>query len=301
MRDKKNITDRTQLKSFFKKGELPNESSFVKLIDSTFNIADDRLDIDDVDGLKVYPVNKGELLSFFESIDDEKAKWVILNSDKKGIVIKENHELNRENSSTGKKDPNPVLFLQNGGKIGIGTDTPSQKLDVKGVIASQGRMGSYYEAEMPADGAWHNVFEQNLDGCHAYEIMAFVKGKTGHGKYALMHAIAISTYGNSRPKISKTSAYFGNLWNNLNKIDIRWESKPSRILENTDDKEKSSKNSSLWSTIKSLLFEAKDPHNFNLQLKTKRNYGDGIKIYYKVSVLWDENFTGTSVTPKDSQ
>ena len=44
MKNQENITDRKELKTFFKKGNLPDENAFRKLIDSTFNKADDRLD-----------------------------------------------------------------------------------------------------------------------------------------------------------------------------------------------------------------------------------------------------------------
>ena len=57
---------------------------------------------------------------------------------------------------------------------------------------------------IPADGIWHNVFENALSGIHAYEIIALAKGKPKEGRYCLLHAIAISTFGKSNPKISKT-------------------------------------------------------------------------------------------------
>jgi len=108
----------------------------------------------------------------------------------------------------------------------------------------------------------------------------------------LMHAIAISTFGNSRPKISKTSAYHGKRWN---KIAIRWESRPSLTAKESDEeKKKLIDMSKLWKRIKS-LWESKDTFKYNLQLKTKSNYGDGKKIHYKVSVLWDAGFKKTGV------
>ncbi len=126
---------------------------------------------------------------------------------------------------------------------------------------------------------------EGLTGCNAFEITAYVQGDQGEGKYALLHAIAISTFGNSKPKISKTVAHFGKWWNN---IAIRWESRPSKT-EETGDKKKPSFIKKLWQ-----IWEPRDPFKYNLQLKTKSNYGDGKKIYFKVSVLWDSGFMKTA-------
>lgn len=295
MKNQKNITDRKQLKAFFKKGSLPEESAFEKLIDSTFNKADDRLDIDE-DGLMIYPSDNGKekLLSFFEDKDDAEATWAMFISKKEtgGIYFKKIGQSDFDALTEQNEDEPPVLFLQKAGNIGIGTDSPDHKLDVKGLVASEGRMGNYLEGELNADGEWHNVFASSgLYGCNAYEITAYAEGVKGEGKYALMHAIAISTFGNSKPKITKTAAYHGRSWN---KIAIRWESRPSRIKENpAGGKKKVIDLGRIWRAI-SGMWEAKDPFKYNLQVKTKSNYGDGKKIVFKVAVLWDSRFTGTS-------
>lgn len=281
MRNQKNITDRNQLKSFFKKGNLPNESAFEKLIDSTFNIAEDKLDINE-DGIMIYPSDNGQekLLSFFEDKDDSEATWTLFVSKKKdgGIYIQKTGE--QENADQ------PAVFIQkNEGNVGLGTNSPAQKLDVKGIISSEGRVGNYREGELDADGTWQNIFtDKPLTGSNAFEIVAYAEGDQGDGKYALMHAIAITTYGNSRPKITKTSACYGKKWN---KIDIRWVSKPSQITEQPEEDEKKFFDlAKWWKTFR----EPKDPFKYNLQLKTKSNYGNGKKIRFKVSVLWNDSF-----------
>ena len=288
MKDQKNISDREQLKSFFKKGSLPDESAFEKLIVSTFNKADDKLDINE-DGLMIYPSDNGKdkLLSFFEDKDDPQAQWAMFISKKEngGLFIRRVDEsdfsdiLKQEN-----KLPPPAFFIQkNTENIGLGTSSPTHKLDVNGVVASEGRAGNYREGELAADGNWHNVFNsKGLSGCNAFEITAFVQGEAGEGKYALLHAVAVSTFGNSKPKISKTAAHYGKWWN---KISIRWESRPSKIDEESGDKKKLP----WWKKI-TQIWEPGDPLKYNLQLKTKSNYGDGKKIFFKVSVLWDSRF-----------
>lgn len=288
MRNQKNITDRKQLKSFFRKGSLPTESAFEKLIDSTFNIAEDKLDIND-DGIMIYPSDNGKekLLSFFEDKDDSEATWTLFISKKKdgGIYIQQASDTENSDDSSENTDEPAVFIQKNEGNVGLGTSSPAHKLDVKGFIASEGRIGKFREGELDADGTWHNVFAgKPLTGSNAFEIMAYAEGEQGDGKYALMHAIAISTYGNSRPKITKTSACYGKTWD---KLDIRWVSKPSQITAADDEKERKVFDlAKWWKTFR----EPKDPFRYNLQLRTKSNYGKGKKIKYKVSVLWNDSF-----------
>ena len=241
--DKVTIKNREQLKAFFKNGMLPNENHFAILIDSMFIKKEDGISINEVDSLMIFPAgDEKKLLSFYDDIKGKKASWVIVNSkgDRKGLILKEND------------NEWPTIYFEKGGNIGIGIDYPRYKLEVDGLIGSKGRVGTYKEGRVQADGDWHDILD-GLTGCHAYEIMAFA-GKQGKGKYALLHATAISTFGKSRSKISKTCAHYGFWWN---KINLRW------------------------------VGETK---NFGLQIKTLSNYGDGIEIYYRISVLWDSSF-----------
>lgn len=237
------INDREQLKKFFKNGMLPTENHFAILIDSMFNKADDGISKNDVDGLMVFPTgDQQKLLSFYDYIKDKRASWVIVNKTgkKKGLII-------REDASE-----SPTIFFEKGGNVGIGTQSPQQKLGVEGIIASTGRMGIHAQGKVPADGKWHDILE-GLEDCHAFEIMAYAERK-GKGRHALMHATAISTYGKSHSKISKTCAYYGFWWN---RITCRW----------------------VGSTFK-----------YGLQIRTLSNYGKDAKISYRVSKLWDNSF-----------
>jgi hypothetical protein len=239
------IIDREQLKEYFKNGKLPTEIHFGMLIDSMLHKKDDGLSINDMDALMVFPtIDKQKLLSFYENKNDKNASWVIVNSqgERKGLIIKE------------EKNEFPAIFFERGGNIGIGTPIPHQKLDVEGFIASKGRVGTFPGSgeEILADGKWHTLIK-DLSGCEAFEIMAYA-GVEGKGKYALLHAIAISTFGNSRSKISKTCAHYGFWWN---KITLRWTG---------------------------------ETKNFSLQIKTKSHFGEGVKIHFKISKLWDKSF-----------
>ena len=115
MKNQKNITDRKKLKSFFKKGNLPSESDFEKLIDSTFNKADDKLDITE-EGLMIYPSEDGKakLLSFFEDKDDVDAAWAmhITKKDDGGICIKKVEQEKSDNHGEEEDVEPPAFFIQ---------------------------------------------------------------------------------------------------------------------------------------------------------------------------------------------
>jgi hypothetical protein len=104
---------------------------------------------------------------------------------------------------------------------------------------------------VPADGKWHPIVS-NLNNCHAFEIIART-GKRTTGRFSIIHATALSTFGKSSNKIRKTTAYYGSF---LNKLNLRWKS---------------------YGT-----------YNYELQLKSNRNYGDNTQIYFRVTDLWDD-------------
>ena len=237
------INDREQLKKYFRSGMLPTEIHFAILIDSMFNKVDDGINKNDEEGLMIFPTGDEEiLLSFYDSLKDKKASWVLVNGqgETKGVMLRE------------KGKAYPTIFFQKGGNVGIGTDRPTQKLEVAGLIASQGRVGVYKKGQIPADGDWHDVLT-NLTGCQGFEIVAHA-GRKQKGKYSLMHATALSTFGNSKPKITKTCAHFGFWWN---KINCRW---------------------------------AGDTFNYRLQIRTGSNYGGDSKITFQIGKLWDDDF-----------
>ncbi|MHA7129199.1 adhesin [Algoriphagus namhaensis] len=237
------IKDRKQLKQLFAEGKLPKEKHFVYLIDSMFNKLDDGIHKSEKDGWMIFPAGDEEkLLSFYDGLKEEKASWMIVNSkgESKGLIL-------RAGDSS-----YPTIFFQKAGNIGIGTLDPKHKLQVQGIIASEGRVGVFHQGTAPADGKWHEILG-NLDGCQGFEIMAYA-GKKDYGKYALTHAIALSTFGRSKSKIRTTSAHYGAWWH---KLSFRWRG---------------------------------DTRNYSLQIKTWSNYGDGERIHFQVSKLWDDRF-----------
>ncbi|KAA1247756.1 hypothetical protein [Aquimarina sp. RZ0] len=238
------LLNRQSLKALFSAGARPKESNFSSLIDSMINKIDDGISKNTEDGLVLAPQGKesDKVISFYENVEDELPHWSIeLNQeDDKGLSIV---------SPVSDKEVTQVMHLQKTGAIGIGTSKPRTALEVDGILGTTARVGTYILDTVPADGEWHDIIT-GLDGCVAFEIVAQV-GKEKTGKYALLHAHAISTFGKSHHKIRKTQAHYGWFWN---KIAIRFTG---------------------------------STYNYKLQLKTRSNYGSGKKINFHVSKMWD--------------
>ncbi len=238
------LLNRQSLKTLFKAGARPKESNFSSLIDSTINKLDDGISKNMEDGLMLSPEGKesDRVLSVFESIEDELPQWSVTldEEEDKGLSII---------APVTKTEATNVIHFQKTGHVGIGTKTPKTTLEVDGVLGTNTRIGTYKLASVPADGNWHDILT-HLDGCVAFEVLAQV-GKEKTGKYALLHAHALSTFGKSHHKIRKTQAHYGWFWN---KIDIRFSG---------------------------------TTYNFKLQLKTRSNYGNSQVIHFHITKLWD--------------
>lgn len=228
--------NRASLKNSFLRGSIPREDDFHNLIDSSINKQDDgvRKEPGFALGITADGANE-EALSFFKNIEDIEPKWKIsIQSDqgKEGFNIQ---------NAEGKSN----LFIEQSGNIGIGTQTPMNKLHVDGFVGMTGRIGYYAYGEVPADGKWHDIIT-NLNHYNAFEIM-MVTGRKG--AHAITHAIAVSSYGQSRPKIKKTQGFFGR---SRNKIDARWTG---------------------------------SYFDYGMQIRTRRNLGEGVFINFYVTKL----------------
>ncbi len=232
---------RNSLKDLFKKGKMPQDGDFADLIDSMLNLTDDGMSKTINDGLLLKPVSNSsqKLLSFFKSIEDKSPIWAI--------------KVNKDNGNWGiyNRQQQPALSISqdvNGNsQVGIATDEPQTTLDVRGTVSMTGRIGNQSHRIL-ADGEWHTVID-NLNGCHAFEIMAGV-GKPKTGKYALLHATVLSTFGDSHQEIKELQAHYGA---GTNKIQLRWQG---------------------------------TTFDYALEMRTKTNYGDNVHIQYFITQLW---------------
>ncbi len=240
------LKDRETLKNLFTKGRIPSEAGFADLIDSGINKIDDGFSKSIKDGLMLSPMaNSKNVLGIYRKIIDPNAAWSVQLDDIKGSDQK-------SLGICGQGLQTPVLQFHPEGKVGINTSQPARTLDVNGFIATRGVTGSYSaQREVPADGEWYPII-QNLDYCNAFEVVARV-GVPKSGVHALLHAIALSAYGNSHSRIKHTHTRFS-LWRPL-KIKLRW----------------------VGST-----------HQYTLEMRSTRNLGPYTKIRYYITQLWDD-------------
>lgn len=244
--EKTKLINRETLSGYFKNGARPTGNQFKSLIDSMINKVDDGISKNSEDGLLLapeYSVSK-RALSFTNKIGTGHSKW--------GVTLEQGGDSGLgivQSSKNADGDDDTKLFFHDNGSIGVHTNTPRTDLEVKGVLGMHSRIGTYKLGTVPADGNWHTILDL-LDGSNAFEIMAHVgKGKTG--RHALLHATALSTFGQFKNRISSTQAWYGWWW--WNRLAIRW----------TGDQKK-----------------------YKLQLKTRSNYGDDINIKFYITRLW---------------
>lgn len=249
----KKAHSRTDLKNNFLNGRIPTETHFSDLIDSMVNRQDDGLSKDDENGL-ILSASKStrKLITLFDSIDQLKPFFYIEKDERKDEKKSAGLRLNPYNELDESGKEKKSFFFDVNGSMGIGKRSHQDySLDVNGFAAMQGRVGTFVQDKVAANGKWHTIIDK-LDNCQAFEVMART-GKKTTGKYSILHAYALSAFGRSSSKIRRTCAYNGFFWN---KIGIRWKSKGI--------------------------------HNYALQLRTNSNYGADIFIDYKVTKLWDD-------------
>ena len=265
---------REDLKKYFRNGEVPNENHFEYLIDSMINKQDDAFLKDKKNGFVIASsVESNRFLSLYKNINDLHPFFCI-EKDEQGVEsLRINPVKDRKNESedtTDKDDKNTdenSFYFDVNGNLGIGKRSlEGYKLEVAGFAGMNGRLGTFKSGKVAADGKWHDIIE-GLDNCNAFEIVART-GLKGTGKFAIVHAIAMSTFGGrrswlqrifggSRNRIRRTSAHYGFIWNRLR---LRWKGETNK---------------------------------YSLQIKTSNNYGkdaddNAVEIYYNITKLWDD-------------
>lgn len=247
------MKDRNTLKNYFRKGNLPSEANFENLIDSSVNKIDDGFSKTEDEGLMLSNIGESEkIISFYENIEDDFAQWAInlnkADSPDKGPRAALNFVV-PETGST-------VLTLTQDKRVGINKADPAYDLDVKNLLASRGRVGTFCEdSEIPADGKWYRII-QNLNHCQAFEIVART-GIRETGRHTLLHAIALSAYGRSHARIRTTGARYS-FWRPC-RIQLRWTG---------------------------------DTFNYHLEMRSRKDLGYGHRIKYYVTQLWSDEDMG---------
>ncbi len=234
------LQNRNTLYNFFKKGQMPAETHFKDLIDSMLNKVDDGLTKTTDEGLTLSPINSKKLMSFFKSIEEKNPAW--------SIEIDNSSALLSIKNSIGVS----ALSLKQEGQVGILNDMPEHELDVNGFVGMKGRVGTFKKDTILANGQWQPILE-NLNGCVMFEVTGGI-GKKRTGKYALVHAFCMSTFGGSNNKIQIHQAYYGT---RCNKIELRWTG---------------------------------TTYNFALEMRTRCSYDGEYKVNYQIASLWEDTF-----------
>ncbi len=273
-----NIYSRQVLKSYFLSGNMPTEQHFASLIDSAVNPLDDGFGLAPEYGLQLAAdQDLNRLASFYPTLGDvdaNKPAWFVELTPAAGKEPAASLDFAEAQVPADAPDATRTstsrLHLAAGGHVGIGTTAPQQQLDVRGYVASYGRYGTYADdplnprTEVPANGKWHKIIS-NLDGLHAFEIVAAASGPPGKGRYALTHATALSAFGKSNSRIFRKNAWF---WGWFQKIQFRW---------------------------------VGELHDYGLEMRTASSFGPGARIVYHITHLFGEpKSTGAAAAPAPS-
>ena len=243
------LINRQTLKNYFQKGGFATEKHFIDLIDSSLNMIDDGISINQKQGFKLNPIGfSTRLMSFFKKATQNEPDFTVnINQD------------NVDGLSINNREGEPLLKFDQNKQIGVHTNEPRFDFDVRGVLGIDSKSGNHIVGEVDGDGSWQTIIS-NLDGINGFEVVASIRGKMGSGRYAIAHAIALSTFGgkSSRNRIKNTNAYYGSF---MNRLSFRW---------------------------------VGEMHNYELQVRTRRHYGvselDGqpYKIKFNVSRFFSE-------------
>ncbi len=236
------LYNRSSLYKKFKNGNRPQEGDFHDLINSTINKLDDGIAKSFKAGLELAPQDEqdGSVISLYEKLSDPNPSWKLNLSgedkEKTLDIINQNSEM-------------PAISITQNNCIGLNKRSPNYALDIEGKLGYKGRIGTYAQGEIKANGKWQVVLT-GLKGVSAFELMANARDEEGKGKYALLHAVLLNAYTGEQGRIRRTHNYYS--WRWWRRIRVRW-----------------------FGT----------PFDYGLEMKTASDYGDKGVVNYHIATL----------------
>ena len=141
------LINRQTLKNYFQKGGFATEKHFVDLIDSSLNMIDDGISINQKHGFKLNPLGYStRLMSFFKKATQKESDF----------SLNLNHD-NVEGLSVNDREGEPLLKFDQHRQIGIHTNEPRFDFDVKGVLGVDSKSGNYAVGAVDGDGSWQTI------------------------------------------------------------------------------------------------------------------------------------------------
>ncbi len=233
-------TNRKTLKEYFGRGKKPDSTQFADLIDSMLNIVDDGFSKSPEKGLLLSPLDDdGAVMEIRRNILGDEPSWV--------VALGKEEELHIYRGATEQ----PVLTLHKDGRMQLGTEDRTVRLEVNGSIHAHAFTGTLLQGTVPADGYWHSISEPSYECC-SYRVTAAC-GLKHKGKYGVAHVVAMHCFGKHR-RIRCRDSWFGT---RFNRLQFRWLRREDTCC---------------------------------LQVRTRSNYGADVYIHYRISSLLDMDF-----------
>jgi hypothetical protein len=264
--------NRETLKNYFRDGQMPSQRHFEALIDSMLNMNDEGFRKTVEHGEQLYaPIGHDALISFYRDQQPDDPLWQMrlgrVNDQLQfhaPVNVAPGAAPDAAGGTTDRPRP-PAMTLDGRQRVGLGTEDPRARLDVRGVAAAEGRLGTLpidpaLQKALKADGQWHDLTPK-LHGCQGFEVMAGA-GLPHSGHFGLVHAIALSTYNptpswfpsrGSRRGIRQTQAWWGR---RCDKIELRWLGSQGRNA------------------------------SYQLQIRSGCRFGDDVPLRVQLTKLW---------------
>jgi Chaperone of endosialidase len=153
--------DRAALKSYFVKNAVPTESNFADLVDALINQKEDGIAKLPGEPLSVQAdgndTSQKKAINFYKSFADPKPAWTLSLNPR---ADPNNAATAKPGWSVGDADGRSKLFIdQATGRVGIGTTTPAEALEVSG----RAKLGTSIAGSWPADARYAFFGVSTLD------------------------------------------------------------------------------------------------------------------------------------------